>query len=219
MALVGQWGEVGSWFNTSNPTSQPVITLPYYKEIILVGSTYTPPLGVVNDLEDGILSVSPDNSVNVQQVGEQVLKYNYLDTSNVLAEEVELKVFVVSDINPRIGDYTLSYLDGLNKVIPEYDNEVILELSCVNSFSEIGFNNFDKLVINIGNESYDSSTDVDKLFILDGDKLQLQISDITELDAGNYTPELIGYNTRYNDGLLINGERLNKLKHPIHVLR
>lgn len=89
-------------------------------------------------------------------------------------------------------------------IIKGSDNPVIFEFTFSGDFSASGLNNFTRITVAIGNESYDSSVDINQLKINSPTELSLSIGDTTTLDAGSYTPIIIGYSATYDDGYVLN---------------
>ena len=91
-----------------------------------------------------------------------------------------------------------------NTIIKGHDNAVVFTFMFDGEFAALGLNNFTRITIDIGAESYDSTIDVDKLKISSPEDLILSIGDTTTLDSGNYTPTIIGYSATYDDGYVLN---------------
>jgi hypothetical protein len=109
-----------------------------------------------------------------------------------------------------ISRYTLGYgVDSgpSNLIIKGKDNPVIFILTFSDEFEELGLSNFSDLELIIGTETYSIVHTPNQLFLNGYKELRLKIGDITALNVGAYTVELIGYSEAYNDGYLLTGAR------------
>lgn len=82
----------------------PVITINPAQTTYTVeaGSSFTPPIGTSTDNVDGIQSVTPTGTVNVNEVGQYVLVYSAVDSSGNVATPITVTVNVVDTTAPVI---------------------------------------------------------------------------------------------------------------------
>lgn len=99
-----------------------------------------------------------------------------------------------------------------NFFIKGRDNPVVINFTFTDSFD---LDDFDRIVFEIGDESYDSDIDAASV-VFAGSKLTLSIGDTTALDVGRYTIAITGYNTLYNDGYVL-ASRANPVLGQIEV--
>lgn len=90
-----------------------------------------------------------------------------------------------------------------NFLIKGRDNPVIINFSFDNGFS---LAMFDRIEVKIGTETYATDTDPTKI-VVDGNSLIISVGDTTELAAGPYSPEIIGYSTQYDDGYVLTSKK------------
>ena len=108
-----------------------------------------------------------------------------------------------------------------NTIIKGRDNPVTIELEIAGNYSDGSPPPFDRFMLTIGNESYDTAL-TDKLSIeligvnstLDKYLINLVlIAGDTGLDDGYYRPDIIGYSITYPNGYVItNDEDINLSK-------
>ena len=101
---------------------------------------------------------------------------------------------------------------SLNNIIYKgRDNEVFIAFTFDGDFAATGLANFDEVTLDIGGETYSTVTTPSQLFLKDNFTLALKIGDITTLTVGNYSPEIIGISTTYNDGFILNCATSSKI--------
>lgn len=96
-------------------------------------------------------------------------------------------------------------------IIKGRDNPVTFEFTFTGDFAALGLNNFNRITVDIGSESYDSSVDISQLRIASETELSLSIGDTTLLETGSYTPTIIGYSVTYDDGYVLNSPDKRKV--------
>lgn len=103
-------------------------------------------------------------------------------------------------------------------VIKSRDNPVTFVFSFTGDFAANGLNNFNRITLSIGGESYDSTIDTDRLIIDSATELTLDIGEVTALSNGAYTPEIVGYNAiEYVNGYALNSTCVNRLIGKVKV--
>lgn len=88
-----------------------------------------------------------------------------------------------------------------NVIYKGFDNPIIFTFSFSGDFAALGLNNFTRIDVTIGSETY--STTGQYLAITDANTLTLSISDVTNLADGSYGVEIIGFNSTYDDGFVL----------------
>jgi hypothetical protein len=145
-------------------------------------------------------------------------------TENSIADAVNIGVLAKASSEPEdplpdnsdplsatltlISRYTLGYgIDSgpSNLVIKGKDNPVILKFTFSDEFADLGLTNFSDLQLIISTETYSIVSTPYQLFLNGYNELRLKIGDITALNIGAYTVEIIGYSEAYNDGYLLTG--------------
>lgn len=92
----------------------------------------------------------------------------------------------------------------VNRIIKGRDNNLIISFIFTGDFETAGLNNFNRITVDIGDESY--STDNSAVKIFSNTDLHINIGGVTTLDKGSYTLSIIGYNPTYPNGYLLNGD-------------
>lgn len=101
---------------------------------------------------------------------------------------------------------------SLNNVIYKpRDNEVFIAFSFGGDFSVGGLSNFSEITLTLGVESYSTISTPNQLFLKDDFTLALKIGDITTLDVGQYSPDIIGISPTYDDGYVLNCATSSKI--------
>ena len=89
-----------------------------------------------------------------------------------------------------------------NVIIKGRDNPVTFVFAFTGHMEAQGLNNFNSITVEIGNESYDLTNNVE---IIDKHTLSLNIGAVTTLADGNYNPEIVGVSATYPNGFLLTG--------------
>ena len=82
-----------------------------------------------------------------------------------------------------------------------FDNPVIFTFSFGGDFAALGLNNFTRVDVTIGNETYSTLTGA--VVISSATELKLLAGDSTALNQGSYYPTIVGYNATYDDGYVL----------------
>lgn len=98
-----------------------------------------------------------------------------------------------------------------NKIVKGRDNPVIINFDFTGSFASGGLNNFTKIVVGIGGESYNTEDNPDKVIVNGKFQLALMIGDVTNLESGNYDLTVTGYSSTYDNGYELTGADNKKL--------
>lgn len=98
-----------------------------------------------------------------------------------------------------------------NKIIKGRDNPVVLNFIFYDSFAADGLNNFNKIVVEVGGESYNTEDNPDKVIVNGEFQLALLIGDVTNLESGNYDLTVTGYSSTYDNGYELTGADNKKL--------
>ena len=98
-----------------------------------------------------------------------------------------------------------------NVIIKGKDNPVEFKFTFSGDFETNGLNNFTRITVTLGNETYATDDATIKLFVDSPTELRLTCGDVTALDAGYYTPIIVGYNAIYDDGYELNGRNKRKV--------
>ena len=85
-----------------------------------------------------------------------------------------------------------------NIIVLGRNNPVSLDFFFDDSFSEMGLNNFTRIVVNIGDEEY--STDTSAVSVHSITELRIRVGTETSLVAGSYPLTITGYSTTYTEG-------------------
>jgi len=93
-----------------------------------------------------------------------------------------------------------------NTIIKGTDNRVNIVFTFTGEFTTNGLNEFTRITLALGNETYDTSVNTDELVIVSDTELSLRISDSTSLAAGFYLPTIKGFNSTFNDGFPLTSE-------------
>lgn len=104
-----------------------------------------------------------------------------------------------------------------NVIIKGKDNPVIFNFSFTGDFAAEQLASFDRITLQLGTETYDTSTQPNLLFLVGNAQLRLKIGDTTQLSPGGYTPEIIGYSADYDDGYLLTGAK-RRLITPVIIV-
>ncbi len=102
----------------------------------------------------------------------------------------------------------------LNKIIKGKDNKIIIEFTFYDEFATNGLNNFNRVDIAVGGESY--STQSGEVAIESATELSLSIGTVTQLVEGYYDLTIVGINPTYPNGYVLNSECIRKLT-PVFV--
>lgn len=98
-----------------------------------------------------------------------------------------------------------------NIIVKGKGNPVVFSFTFKNDFATDGLSAFSEIKVNIGSESYSTIDNPDLLFLNGNFELRLKIGDTTSLDAGRYTPEIIGYTAEYDDGYVLSNTSIKPL--------
>lgn len=105
-----------------------------------------------------------------------------------------------------------------DKVYLNHSNKVIIEAVWGGEFSELGWNYFDEVVIEIGDESYSTVTNPSNLYIADDTRLYLDIGTVTALSPSSYRITIRAYNSNNIAGYILTSPVDNVLSDPVRVL-
>lgn len=87
-----------------------------------------------------------------------------------------------------------------NIVVKGKDNPVVIKFTFEGEFEEQGLNNFTRIELLLGGETYDSTDSPDKIWIENAGELRINIGVATKLECGWYSPTITGYSAAYDDG-------------------
>nr|WP_136252890.1 hypothetical protein [Ningiella ruwaisensis] len=107
----------------------------------------------------------------------------------------------------------MSYLQ--NYIVKGHDNPVVLLFDFDGDFATSGLNNFNRIVVEIGNESYD--TDGDYVDIHSDTELRIRIGTQTSLPEGEHKLTIIGYSTTYTNGYELTSDDVMRIA-PVKVV-
>lgn len=95
---------------------------------------------------------------------------------------------------------------------------VIMNFEFNGDFSETGLNGFSSISLTIGDETYTTDADPDKLFVESSTQLRLRIGASTNLPPRQYVQEIKGFSAEYPApvGYLLSGPCLPRFE-PIEV--
>ena len=92
-----------------------------------------------------------------------------------------------------------------NVVIKGRDNPVIVNFAFTGDFAALGLNTCTRIDVGIGGETYSTSNPANVSVENSGRELHIKIGDTTQLEAGAYMLDIVGFSATYNDGYVLSG--------------